>query len=125
MIFLFLIGRFSLVIMVSNHRYGQQWFCVVAKHQHVIAHRIEVFMSRVTRIDVSEAKSQLCQLAERAWRGERVIITRAGKPYVDLLPHIADMSRRIPGSLKGRITIEPGFDKVPDDAIDDFEEGLL
>ena len=82
-------------------------------------------MSDITQVNMHEAKSQLSQLAERVWRGERVVIAKAGKPYLDLLPHVGDTSRRIPGGLKGRITIKPGFDQTPEDIIDDFEQGAL
>ncbi|MCW8275509.1 hypothetical protein IMF27_07185 [Pseudomonas sp. PCH199] len=49
-----------------------------------------------------EAKSQLSQLAERAWHGDKVVIAKAGKPYLDLLPHVDTPRVRKPGRLKGR-----------------------
>jgi len=78
-------------------------------------------MSDVIQVNMHEAKSQLSQLAERVWRGERVVIAKAGKPYLDLLPHVGDTSRRIPGALKGRITINPGFDQASEDIFNDIE----
>lgn len=82
-------------------------------------------MSDITQVNMHEAKTQLSQLAERVWRGERVVIARAGKPYLDLLPHVAETKRRVPGGLKGRIVLKPGFDQTPQDVIDDFEQGEL
>lgn len=80
-------------------------------------------MSDVVQVNMHEAKSQLSQLAERAWRGERVVIAKAGKPYLDLLPHTGSTHRRVPGRLKGRIVVKPGFDQTSEDIIQDFEQG--
>lgn len=82
-------------------------------------------MSDVIQVNMHEAKSQLSQLAERAWRGERVIIARAGKPYLDLLPHVEVKRERTPGRLKGKIVLGKDFDRTPDDVIDDFEQSGL
>ena len=45
---------------------------------------------KVNRIQVNmhEAKTRLSQLAEAAWSGDEVVIARAGKPYLDLKPHV-------------------------------------
>jgi prevent-host-death family protein len=43
-----------------------------------------------------EAKSRLSQLADIAHSGEVVVIAKAGKPYVDLVPH-KERKIRIPG----------------------------
>ena len=72
-------------------------------------------MSTVIQVNMHEAKSQLSQLADRVWAGDRVVITRAGMPYLDLLPHQPQMLKRKPGSLKGRIRIAPGFDAADAD----------
>jgi len=82
-------------------------------------------MSDVTQVNMHEAKSQLSQLAERVWRGERVVIAKAGKPYLDLLPHVEETNRRVPGGLKGRISIKAGFDETSQEIIDEFEQGAL
>jgi prevent-host-death family protein len=37
-------------------------------------------------ISVAKAKNRLCELLERAAKGERVTVTRHGKPIVDLVP---------------------------------------
>ena len=39
------------------------------------------------QINMHEAKSRLSELGELVWQGERVIIAKAGKPYLDLLPY--------------------------------------
>ncbi len=82
-------------------------------------------MTSTIQVNMHEAKSQLSQLAERAWAGEHVVIARAGKPYLDLLPHreAAQPDRR-PGRLKGQLCIQPGFDAADADIADSFEGPL-
>ena len=65
------------------------------------------------------AKSQLSRLGELAWRGERIVISKAGKPYLDLVPHRGPECK--PGALKGKLWIAPDFDETPPDLIQDFE----
>lgn len=78
-------------------------------------------MPTIIQVNMHEAKSQLSQLAERVWAGDRVVIARAGKPYLDLLPHQPQFTERKPGSLKGRIHISSGFDAADADITDSFE----
>lgn len=73
------------------------------------------------QVNMHEAKSQLSQLAERVWAGDRVVIARAGKPYLDLLPHQPQSEVRRPGRWKGRIRLAPGFDAADADIADSFE----
>jgi prevent-host-death family protein len=53
---------------------------------------------------IREAQAQLSALVERAIAGEEVIIGRAGKPAVRLVPVIQGAERR-----------RPGFDELPAD----------
>ncbi|RON06526.1 antitoxin [Pseudomonas brassicacearum] len=78
-------------------------------------------MNELVQVNMHEAKSQLSQLAERAWHGDKVVIAKAGKPYLDLLPHVDTPRVRKPGRLKGEIRISANFDKTPKDIIDGFE----
>lgn len=55
------------------------------------------------QVNMHEAKSQLSKLGEKAWQGEEVVIAKAGKPYLNLIPHQADVKNRVPGQLKGQI----------------------
>lgn len=73
------------------------------------------------QINMHEAKSKLSELGELVWKGERVVIAKAGKPYLDLLPHKETRKERVPGRLAGRIKIAPDFDATPPDVIDAFE----
>ncbi|WP_420232509.1 type II toxin-antitoxin system Phd/YefM family antitoxin [Pseudomonas sp. ABY48] len=70
-------------------------------------------MSEQVQVTLHEAKSQLLQLAARVWQGDRVVITKAGKPYLDLLPHVDTPQARKPGRLKGKIRMSADFDRSP------------
>ncbi|MNN80339.1 hypothetical protein D3C81_1970650 [compost metagenome] len=81
-------------------------------------------MNELVQVNMHEAKSKLSQLAERAWHGDKIVITKAGKPYQDLLPHVDTPRARKPGRLKGKIRMSADFDKAHDDLIDVFEDRL-
>lgn len=72
------------------------------------------------QVNMHEAKSKLSALAEKAWEGETIVIAKAGKPYLDLIPH-KEGRQRTPGRFKGQIRIADDFDKTPEDIIDAFE----
>ena len=67
-----------------------------------------------------EAKSNLSALAEKARKGEKIVIARAGEPWVELVPYIKAV--RKPGRLKGKIVIAGDFDSDNDKIADLFEE---
>ena len=73
-------------------------------------------------VSMHEAKSQLSELGRLVWEGDEVVITRAGKPYLRLLPYRAP--ERKPGRLKGEIWMADDFDETPQDIIDAFESDL-
>jgi antitoxin (DNA-binding transcriptional repressor) of toxin-antitoxin stability system len=72
-------------------------------------------------VNMHEAKSKLSALAEKVWQGEAVVIAKAGKPYIDLLPHKGPRKKRQPGRYKGEIEMAPDFDATPPEVIRDFE----
>jgi antitoxin (DNA-binding transcriptional repressor) of toxin-antitoxin stability system len=72
-------------------------------------------------VTLQEAKAQLFQLGARAWQGDRVVITKAGKRYLNLLPHVDTPQARKSGRLKGKIRMSADFDRTPDDIIEGFE----
>ena len=39
------------------------------------------------QVNMSEAQSNLSMLGELAWKGEEVIIAKAGKPFLRLTPY--------------------------------------
>lgn len=75
----------------------------------------------VHQVNMHEAKSRLSELGERAWKGERIVIARAGKPFLDLLPHREARAPRTPGRLKGIIRIADDFADTPDEVLDALE----
>jgi len=78
-------------------------------------------MEDFMQINMHEAKSKLSALAEKVWQGETVIIAKAGKPYLDLLPHKEERIQRKPGRFKGQIRVAEDFDRTSDEVIDAFE----
>ena len=76
---------------------------------------------KVTQVNMHEAKTRLSQLAELVWRGEEVVIAKAGKPYLDLKPHVASGITREPGRYKGMIELGADFEDTPASVLDDFE----
>ena len=56
-----------------------------------------------TLINVHEAKTHLSRILDRVQRGEEIILAKAGKPYVRLVP-VRPVRRRKPGLLKGKLT---------------------
>ncbi|MBV1790675.1 type II toxin-antitoxin system prevent-host-death family antitoxin [Marinobacterium sp. D7] len=76
------------------------------------------------QVNMHEAKSQLSKLGEKAWEGETVVIAKAGKPYLDLVPHRETGAVRKPGRLKGHIVIADDFDQTSEEVIAAFEGEL-
>ena len=72
-------------------------------------------------VNIQEAKTQLSRLLEEAARGEEIIIAKAGRPYVRLVPCLPERAPRILGGWEGRIRISPDFDQTPEDMIAAFE----
>ena len=77
------------------------------------------------KVNMHEAKSQLSRLGELAWQGEDIVIAKAGKPYLSLVPYREPRKQRKPGRLKGRSSITPDFDETPQDVIDSFYDSKL
>ena len=75
----------------------------------------------VKQVNMHEAKTKLSELGELAWKGEKIIIARAGKPFLDLLPHKSAGPNRVPGRFKNKIKIHDDFDETTDELISDFE----
>lgn len=62
--------------------------------------------------NIHEAKTHFSKLLERAMNGEEVVIAKAGRPVARLLPFVEEnMTPRVPGIDKGRLTIMPDFDE--------------
>ena len=64
--------------------------------------------------NIHAAKTQLSKLIEAALEGEEVIIQKAGKPAVRLLPITAEIKRREAGAWQGKVRMAPDFDDMPE-----------
>ncbi len=76
------------------------------------------------KINLHKARSQLSRLGKMVWLGEKVIITKAGKPYLDLIPHKPGMKTRTPGRYKDQIKIAADFYNTPTELNKSFESDL-
>jgi prevent-host-death family protein len=70
--------------------------------------------------NIHEAKSQLSKPVDYAMNGEEVIIAKAGRPMVRLVPIQSDHSLRVGSQWKGRVRIADDFDTLPGDIADAF-----
>jgi len=61
-------------------------------------------------VDIQQAKTQFSKLVEAAAGGEEVIIAKAGKPMVRLIPVSSPRVERKPGGMEGQIWMADDFD---------------
>ena len=76
-------------------------------------------------VNMNEAKTHLSRLVERAVEGETVIIAKAGKPLVKLVPvdqPVVDTSKRF-NNLRGQLTIPEDFKGFMKDEIEEMFYG--
>ena len=67
-------------------------------------------------INIHEAKTHLSRLAEEVAGGEEIIVAKAGRPMMKLVPIAKSPKRRKLGMLKGKMRIAKGFDApLPDE----------
>ena len=81
----------------------------------------------MTTVSIREAKNRLTELARQVENGETVVVTRNGRPIIDLVPHRSRKGLRLEaiGAFKakhGITTIAPfvadGFDDpLPEDVL--------
>lgn len=71
-------------------------------------------------LNTYEAKAQLSKLIEAAMRGEEVVISKAGKPMVKLVPYVAAKKPRKPGVWQGKISMAEDFNELPEDVLKSF-----
>lgn len=68
-------------------------------------------------VTVTEAKTQLSRLIERAGEGEEIVIRRGQKPVAKLVGYDGQPKPRKPGGLRGQIWMSDDFDE-PDEEIE-------
>ena len=62
---------------------------------------------------VHQAKTNLSKLLRKVENGEEVIIARGKEPVAKIVPFPARRKKRVPGSLKGKISYTPdAFDPM-------------
>ncbi|VAX10759.1 hypothetical protein MNBD_GAMMA26-2029, partial [hydrothermal vent metagenome] len=64
----------------------------------------------MTIVNIHEAKTHLSRLLNRAVSGEEIVIAKAGRGIVKLVPIQGDRSPRTPGMDAGRVEISDDFD---------------
>ncbi len=74
-----------------------------------------------TMVNVHDAKTHLSRLLDRAAAGEEIIVARAGRPVARLVALAPAARPRVPGRLRGKITIADDFEATPEWLIDAFE----
>lgn len=73
-------------------------------------------------VNIHEAKTHLSKLIEAAAEGEDIVIAKAGKPLVRMIPFAQPKPMRRLGGLKGKIRIAEDFDApLPGDLMAAFE----
>jgi prevent-host-death family protein len=76
-------------------------------------------------VNIHEAKTNLSRLVERVSKGESVVIAKAGKPMVKLVPldeGECRVTKRI-GFMDGEIKVPDDFDTMGADVIIEMFEG--
>ena len=65
--------------------------------------------------NIHEAKTHLSRLIDRAAAGEEIVIARAGKPMVRMIPYQEKQPpKRTPGIWKGKVRMSRDFDALPE-----------
>ncbi len=72
------------------------------------------------QVNIHEAKSQLSNLVARAEAGEEVVIARANRPTVRLVPIQKEKPVRRLGEAKGLVHIHEDFDLLPAEFMEHF-----
>ena len=73
------------------------------------------------QVNMHEAKTHLSALVQEVLAGGEVVIARAGKPLVQIVPYSGRKKPRKPGRWKGKLWVADDFDATQEDVIADFE----
>jgi|SRR5437773_3647215 len=71
-------------------------------------------------VNLHAAKTHLSRLVDEAANGEDIVIAKAGRPMVRLVPIHAERLRRSLGSWKGDVWMSDDFNELGDDLARDF-----
>lgn len=76
------------------------------------------------QINIYEAKTHFSQLISQVMLGEDIVIAKAGKPLVRIIPFRPEDKKRKPGSAIGEIKMAEDFNApLPDDVLHGFFPG--
>jgi len=74
-------------------------------------------------VNVHDAKTNLSRILSRVESGEEIIIAKAGTPVARIVPLKHKISKRTPGTAKGRIALSEDFFKpLPEGILKEFEK---
>ena len=74
------------------------------------------------KVTIHAAKTTLSQLIERAHTGEEIVIARGDVPVARLVPIVAQLPKRCPGTLRGIVKIpDTFFEPLPIEELEAWE----
>ena len=76
----------------------------------------------MTMVSIREAKNRLTELARRVENGETVVVTRNGRPIIDLVPHQPRKGLRLEAIDAFRT--KHGLDTIAPFVADSFDDPL-
>lgn len=76
-------------------------------------------------INIQAAKTHLSRIVEQVSHGEEIVLAKAGKPLVKLVPYKGAQSARVGGQLKGQIWEAPDCWQADDKLIKQMTESPL
>jgi len=71
-------------------------------------------------VSIYDAKTHLSQLVGEVEQGRQITITRHGRPVATIGPCHARNEPRVPGALRGQITVAEGWDRFTEDDDQDW-----
>lgn len=72
-------------------------------------------------VAIREAKNRLSKLGNKAHAGERIVVTRHGQPWFDLVPHEGIKRRTTPlRQVKPTITLEEAIAPVSEEDVPEW-----
>lgn len=77
----------------------------------------------MTQVNIQAAKTQLSRLVEEARAGKEIILAKAGKPMVRLVPVTTEGGERRSGQWAGRARLREDFDEEDPDVLRMFFGG--
>lgn len=77
------------------------------------------------QINIQAAKTHLSRIVEQVANGEEVVLAKAGKPMVRMIPYQIAKKPRVGGQLKGQIWESPECWEPDEELIKQMTEGPL